>query len=210
LDVFYEKGSYLWKASEACPNYHISDVEIEKRMQEFQIRYLSFCSGLEQRYPIHIDKAGAKTHRSVLSLDILKQGARVAPGADMESFKVTDPAVLKPVKKEMQEAMERLGQGMYFTDMNNGNYEIAPSEIDKDKGIVADAEFQSEGNDLILGDSPNDMKAFGLRKRFPRVASGLVFHDKTPQGLLEDTDFVTLEQANLLPYFRAIEEAKKS
>ena len=217
LRIICEKGAYYLDPDTTGTlrkRYLLSTPELEYSVREFRKIFESEKVSIERRHPgpsgkqqITLGWAGDGTHESVLSIDIL---AGVPPanylgikGIAREQLKVSSLTLRRQVLADLQAFTERHRPGWQVVDLDNANIEITPRCIEKDEAILAMPDFAAAQGVLVLGDSANDARMFGLR-RFDKVRAGLVLHNEKMVELLDTVDFATFGMANLQPVFQLL------
>ncbi|MDL2342375.1 MAG: HAD-IIB family hydrolase [Patescibacteria group bacterium] len=217
LRIVYEKGAYLLdidEEGEATKQYLLSSPEIEKYVRQLKDELTAEIDSLQQRYlasdgtpRVTIGLGGDDSHESLVSIDLL---AGTPPanyidttGKARENLKLKDVGLQIQITADLKAFLMDRHPTWSFVDLGNGNIEIAPAEIEKDKAIKAMPDFATAKGVLILGDSNNDSKMFALRSQ-PNVKAGLILHSKKLAWLTDDVDFVSFGMANAIPLIESV------
>jgi HAD superfamily hydrolase (TIGR01484 family) len=208
IKIVYEKGAYRYEGPERPDVRLLATEENERLIAGLKIEcYEEWNKVIRDKHGVKLVPAGASRnpggHRSVLSLDVYYPDApdpSTLPVHERDRHKIKSrnviAAVMHTVETELIPARQR-ALPISGTDLGNGNLEFHASEIDKDAALVSlEGERQTEeGDAMVVGDSGNDLKVFRAAGKLKHVRRGLVFHETTPAGMIEESDLAVVGKA---------------
>lgn len=221
--MMFERGAYELLPS-AGSDYDVSDLlatrEIEATIAGLKREFWDNENGirqlLEQTYRVSIAPAGDGSHKCIFSIDIFRQGMRVAESTDPHRMDIKVDVRLEAVqdmvhalRRDIEAYLARHFQGCTVADLGNANLEITARLIEKHVAIAVTSAFTGQRQILLWGDSGNDEHMMQL-KTHPNIHAGVVFHDATPDCLVDLGDFFALGRGNGLPFINAVVEAKQA
>ena len=221
--MMYERGAYELIPS-GTGQYEVSDLlatrEVERVIEDLKREFWTNPHGirhqLEQKYGVSIASAGDGTHKCIFSIDIFQPGKELAQSIDPHRMDIKVDVRLESVQ-EMIGALQRDIEGYLahhvkgctVADLGNANLEITARLIEKHVAIGVTSAFENQRQILLWGDSGNDEHMMQLRSHM-NIHAGVVFHEATPDCLVELGDFFALGRGNGLPFINALVEAKQS
>jgi hydroxymethylpyrimidine pyrophosphatase-like HAD family hydrolase len=170
---------------------------------------------LEQRYDVSIAPAGDGTHRCIFSIDIFRRGAQVSESIDPHRMDIkvdvrleAVQAMMRSLERDIEAYLAAHCQGCTLADLGNANLEITARLIEKHVAIAVTSAFTEQRQILLWGDSGNDEHMMQLRTH-ANIHAGVVFHEATPDCLVQLGDFFAIGRGNGLPFINAVVEAKQ-
>ena len=208
--IVYEKGAYQLRLGQNKPNkpeFLLGSDDIEQQAAITRSDFLIWQRSTEEMYKaqgVRFGWAGTGTQKIVLSVDVfaghVPDNYLSLIGRQRDALKLRDGGLLETIKAELELFANTHCPGWQVISLGNGNFEIAPPDVEKNKAILQTPEFQRASGVLILGDSGNDQQMFTLKDE-TKTRTGLVLHNPAVASLVSEVDFVTFGLANPYPLF---------
>lgn len=215
LHILYEKGAYEFVRHEGKDSIRqlLATAAIEEDAAALRRMFTRQKIALERACSdacgtaVTFGWAGSGSHKSLLSIDVF-QGIvpshyRATVGAERAALKVRDPQLLARIARDLERFLHLHQPTWSMVHLMNGNYELGPKDIEKDRAILQTCGWQRAQAVLVLGDSANDCRMFALRSH-QKAAAGLVLHREAAVPLVGDVDFVSFGIANPIRFLRCL------
>jgi HAD superfamily hydrolase (TIGR01484 family) len=221
--MMFERGAYELIPS-AGRHYEVSNLlatpEVEGVIADLKREFWGNQRGirhaLEQTYGVSIAPAGDGTHKCIFSIDIFRRGMRVAQSIDPHRMDIkvdvrlaAVQAMIGALQRDIETYLAGRCKGCTVADLGNANLEITARLIEKHVAIAVTSAFTDQRQILLWGDSGNDEHMMQLRTH-PNIHAGVVFHEATPDCLVQLGDFFAIGRGNGLPFINAVVEAKQA
>src|SRR6185312_13849076 len=162
IGVLYEKGAYQLlpeKDGAYAQKILLGSHGVEQLVAHVRGQFLVWQRSIEEKYNAHnlwFGWAGSGTQKSVLSIDVFaghtpKDYASFM-GSERDALKLKDVSLLKRIEQELAAFVHLSCSGWQLVNLGNGNFEIAPPGLEKDKAIQQTPEFKHAKGVLVLGD----------------------------------------------------------
>lgn len=216
VSILYEKGAYRY--TKANPMERLLTTEAaETTMTALKEEcFAEWKQIIQTEHNVILSPAGSGAHKSVLSIDLDKPDAVLAPDDPERMSAKIDPkdtttiqAVIATLQRLIASKPRTLD--LHITDLGNANLEIEITDIEKGAAVARlehDKNADDHGRALVMDDSGNGQQMFAAGRFLPHVTNALVYHDTTPETMAQLADIAVTGKAQGALLLQKVAEAK--